>query len=68
MSWKLYEWARLNKDGYVMSSHEIEEAIKYLRTNHYPKPEDCTYDTCPGYRPAYKLNICHVATRLCGDF
>ena len=67
MSWKLFEWTGLNTTG-VMSSHEIDEAIKYLRANQYPKPEDCTYDTCPGYRPACKLNICHVAIRLCGDF
>lgn len=68
MGWKLNEWTGLSKNSAPMSSQEIKEATKYLRQNHCPKPDDCLDVECPGYRPACKLDVCHVATRLCGDF
>ena len=67
MGWKVSEWTGRSKITKPMTAEEIDNAIKYLKDNNYPKPEDCPAD-CPGLRPACKLGICFVAVRLCGDF
>lgn len=68
--WKVYEWTGLaeSKNPIPMTKEETESAVKYLRENNYPKPDDCPKTECPGYRPACELGICYVAIRLCGDF
>jgi hypothetical protein len=70
MSWQLKEWNELFTAGYdpPMSQEEINNAIRYLRANNYPKPEDCPGQECPDYRPACLLGICHIVVRMCGDF
>lgn len=69
MGWKVNEWTgRAPRELAPMTDQEIEEAIKYLRDNNYPKPDDCPREDCPSYRPACGPGICHVAVVLCGDF
>ena len=74
MSWKLKEWTGIGDNTKPMSKKEIEDAVKYLRDNHYPIPEDCPMKNnndihCPSAnRPACMFGICHVATKLCNDF
>ena len=68
-SWKISEWTGISPNPLPMTKEEVASAIKYLRGNKYPKPEDCQNDhRCVGFRPACSLGICHVAVRLCGDF
>ena len=72
MSWRLDKWnglyARDDLRLILMGQEEIREAIKYLRDNNYPKPEDCLEADCPKYRPACKVGICRIAVGMCGDF
>ena len=71
MIWKLSKWnaAFAGKGNLVpMTDEEIVKAVKYLRSNYYPKPADCPEQECSCYRPACMLNICHIAVRMCGDF
>lgn len=70
MSWKLQEWNALYATGnpLPMTPEEIASAVKYLRDNNYPKPEDCPEASCPKCRPACKLGICRIAVGMCGDF
>ena len=73
MGWRIDVWTGRSDITEPMTEKEIENAIKYLRENNYPKPDDCPLDSedvkgCPGLRPACKLGICYVAVRLCGDF
>ncbi len=74
MGWKVYQWTGwASKDPEArklppLSEVEMAEAVDYLRANNYPKPDDCPGGECPGHRPACSMGICHVATRLCGDF
>jgi len=68
-SWKLKEWSNFYLSAKKMTDEEIEEAIKFLRNNNYPKPVDCPGKECPaGFRPACRLGICKVAVMLCGDW
>ena len=70
--WRLDEWngryAKEELRTIPMNEDEIKEAIKYLRDNNYPKPEDCLEQDCPVYRPACKLDVCRIAVGMCGDF
>lgn len=66
--WKIKEWTGWSDNLVPMTKEEIQEAIKYLREKHYPKPVDCPGEKCPGFRPACHLGVCYVAVRLCGDF
>ena len=70
--WRLDEWnAHFAPDiteEIPMSKEEILKAITYLRSNNYPKPEDCPGKPCPDYRPACSLGICRIAVGMCGDF
>lgn len=72
MSWRLDNWnAQYAKDDLrliTMSQEEIRQAIKYLRGNNYPKPEDCPDGDCQVCRPACQLGICRIAVGMCGDF
>lgn len=69
MSWKLGDWNNyFSTNPKPMTSEEIDNAIKYLRDNNYPKPEDCPETNCPKYRPACQLGICRIAVGMCGDF
>ena len=72
-SWKLSEWneyfAQLaGVEGPVMTQEEIFASVDWLRKNNYPKPTDCSDQSCSDYRPACKLGICYVAVQMCGDF
>jgi len=71
-SWRLNEWnetfARGNLKNTPMSREEVRDGIRFLRSNNYPKPEDCPEESCPDFRPACKLGICHIAVGLCRDF
>lgn len=71
-TWKLKEWNSYYSDCEVeappMTKEEIADAIKYLRDNFYPIPEDCPRQECPKHRPACSLGICHIAVGMCGDF
>ncbi len=81
-TWRLDEWsgesdrrrgAKSLAPLPAMTKEEVAEAIKYLREKNYPVPEDCPEKDkasmpCPGLRPACSLGVCHVATRLTGDF
>jgi hypothetical protein len=66
--WKIMEWTGWSSNPVPMTAIEITEARNYLRENHYPKPSDCPWDKCPGFRPACHLGVCYVSVRLCGDF
>ena len=82
ITWRLDEWSgesdkRRRARGLeplpAMTDEEIAAAVKYLREKNYPQPEDCplkdkTSSPCPGWRPACSMGVCHVATRLAGDF
>jgi hypothetical protein len=73
MTWRLDKWcdyyARLTgKELIPMTKDEINAAQTYLRESHYEKPEDCPENKCPKYRPACSMDICQIATGLCGDF
>ena len=68
-SWELANWnAKISNISSPMSSMEIDEAIKYLRENNYPKPSDCQNEDCEVYRPACKVGVCRIAVGMCGDF
>ncbi len=70
--WRLDEWnANYAKDSLrliTMPQEEIDNGMKFLRDNGYPKPEDCPGENCPVVRPACLLNICRIAVGMCGDF
>ena len=69
MSWQLSEWnARFSEIPIAMSEAKIVAGIRYLRTNNYPKPNDCPLRSCPKYRPACSFDICNIAVGMCGDF
>lgn len=67
-NWRIDDWTATSKNKNPMSKEEIKEAVKYLRKNNYPRPEDCKMQECQGYRPSCNLGTCYVAVRLCGDF
>lgn len=71
LKWRLDEWNKLyptDKTFPPMAKEEIDRAIKALRDNLYPKPEDCPGLDCPNVRPACSLGICQIACGMCGDF
>ena len=69
-TWKLKDWNGQYGDTKLppMTKKEIDDAVFFLRENHYPKPTDCPEGQCPKYRPACTLGICNVAVGMCGDF
>lgn len=71
--WKLIDWNEYyaSKAGIKLpplTQKEITNAINFLRKYNYPKPTDCPNQECPKFRPACKLNVCHIATVMAGDF
>jgi len=70
--WRLDEWNAVFSPDTIenipMSKEEIWKATQFLRTNYYPKPEDCPMDKCPNFRPSCKLNVCQIAVGMCGDY
>lgn len=70
--WKLKDWnqafADVNDTRPPMSGKDIADAIKFLRKNNYPMPEDCPGNKCLDVRPACLLGICRIAVGMCGDF
>lgn len=70
--WRLDEWnahfAKNWKKDTPMTKEEVQNAIRFLRENDYPKPEDCPWKNCPNLRPTCKLSICQIAVGMCGDF
>ena len=69
-TWKLKDWNRIygSLTLPLMTKKEIDDAIFFLRENHYPKPSDCPERECPKDRPACSLGICNIAIGMCGDF
>lgn len=71
-TWRLDEWNAVYSPDTVedipMSKEEIWKATQFLRTNNYPKPEDCPLEKCPKCRPACKVGVCNIAVGMCGDF
>ena len=74
-SWKLedfndafYRHLHPEQEPPKMTQEEIKAAIKLMRKLNYAKPSDCPWEGCPKLRPTCKINICHIAINMCGDF
>lgn len=68
-TWKLSEWNEAYGDHTLpkLTAEDIAAAIRYLRQNGYPVPEDCPGTKCPKWRTACNGvdGMCGIAVGMC---